>query len=299
MTWLRDLIAKVIRVDGTEMVDRRALHLEAGPGVTLEAQDRPAQHETRVKISMDGVGGENGQYQGQLWAWDDDAQRWAPAPPGVQVGGGAGTSDRPILILDAGTDPDLGVRTAGLWFLQEGTIRAELECVGSNGAVTLNLYDADGQLIRPAWIATASNFQILSSMIVAGSIFPSGENWDIGAYNAPWRRIYAKGSYHDIRTVSVAPGESAVIASRKVTDRTIVVDASLGDVTVNLGTPIDAENNGQIITVCRIDEGESNASITGSLVDGTLPAVGSIVLSPGDRKTFQADVQAGYWLRIG
>src|SRR5690606_4290126 len=58
MTWLRDLIAKVIRVDGTEMVDRRALHLEAGPGVTLEAQDRPAQHETRVKISMDGVGGE-------------------------------------------------------------------------------------------------------------------------------------------------------------------------------------------------------------------------------------------------
>jgi len=208
------------------------------------------------------------------------------------VGGGAGTSDRPILILDAGTDPDLGVRAAGLWFLQEGTKRAELECVGSNGAVTLNLYDAAGQLIRPAWIATASNFQILSSMLVAGSIFPSGANWDIGASNAPWRRIYAKGSYHDLRTV-------AANTSRQVTDRTIVVDASSGNVTVSLGTPVNADNNGQIITVCRIDDTENSASITGSLVDGTLPAVASIALSPGDRKTFQADVQAGYWLRIG
>src|SRR5690606_41560095 len=99
---------------------------------------------------------------------------WCPSLPRCHVGGVAGPSDRPILILDAGTDPDLGVRTAGLWFLQEGTKRAELECVGSNGAVTLNLYDAAGQLIRPAWIATASNFQILSSMLVAGSIFPSG-----------------------------------------------------------------------------------------------------------------------------
>lgn len=58
MSWLDDIIAKVVRVNGAETVGRRALNLVAGPNVSLQATDDEAGGQTTVRISAGtGLGG--------------------------------------------------------------------------------------------------------------------------------------------------------------------------------------------------------------------------------------------------
>lgn len=66
-SWLRAIISKIIRVDGSESINRRALHLKAGGNVELSVADSSVRDETVVTISVpDGVGAPPGGSDGQL-----------------------------------------------------------------------------------------------------------------------------------------------------------------------------------------------------------------------------------------
>lgn len=60
MSWLDDIIAKVVRVNGVESVGRRALNLVAGTGVTLTATDDELNGQTTVRVDTTGGGGGSG-----------------------------------------------------------------------------------------------------------------------------------------------------------------------------------------------------------------------------------------------